>query len=50
MDNSEKKTEKEKPKQCPFDRNLLCEDCRLFVAFPGSEGQKVCTFIWMIGD
>lgn len=43
---NQKKTEK-KELRCPFDKDLKCEDCRLFRAYPGSQGQRLCVFIRM---
>jgi len=47
MNEEQKKTE-EKEKVCPFSsKDLKCEDCRLFQAYPGSQGQRLCVFIRM---
>jgi len=46
MNKEQKKTDANAP-VCPFSKDLKCEDCRLFQAFPGSQGQKICVFLRM---
>jgi len=43
----EQKKIEEKERVCPFSKDLKCENCRLFQAFPGSQGQKICVFLRM---
>lgn len=43
----EKKGIIEKEKQCPFDKNLRCEDCRLYQSFMFGEKKKICVFLRM---
>lgn len=47
MEKQKKAEEKIKEKQCPFDKNLRCEDCRLFLPFPYGMGKKACVFFRM---
>ena len=38
---------KENPEEkllCPFNPNLACEDCRLYIKFAGGRGEKTCVF------
>ena len=49
MTMEQKTKKKKKEKVCPFNENLKCEDCRLFVTFFGGNGQKACAFQIMAG-
>lgn len=42
-----KEKEKPKEKECPFRKDLKCEDCRLYQVYPGGEGKRVCPFMRM---
>lgn len=43
-----KKTEEIQEKlRCPFNSKLECQDCRLYQAYPGSRGDKICVFLRM---
>jgi len=41
----EQKKIEEKERVCPFSKDLKCQDCRLYKAFPGGKGQKECVLI-----
>jgi len=43
----EQKKKEEKEKVCPFSKDLKCENCRLYQAYPGSGGLPVCVFLRM---
>lgn len=46
--NEEKKIEeKEKRKICAFNPDLACEDCRLYVGYPGGGKERTCVFLRM---
>jgi len=36
---------KKKQKSCPFNPDLKCEDCRLWVKVPYGDGKRDCAFI-----
>lgn len=44
LQKKQKKAEK-KETRCPFDKTLKCEDCRLYIAYLGGEGQEQCALI-----
>ena len=48
MKKEQKKT-KEKEKRCLFDKDLKCEDCRLYQTYLGGGGHKACVFVRMEG-
>lgn len=31
--------------QCPFDKNLKCEDCRLYKVYSWGKGERLCSLI-----
>jgi len=48
MDESKFKQEsdpKKKQKSCPFNPDLKCEDCRLWVKVPYRDGKRDCAFV-----
>lgn len=45
----EQKIEEEKKLRCPFDKDLACESCLLFIPYEGGLGQRACSFIITAG-
>lgn len=47
MDEKQKKQEeKEQPKRCPFDKDLVCEDCRLYRQWM-LDVEECCVFVFL---
>lgn len=38
---------KKKELRCPFDKDLKCEDCRLYQPYTGGKGERRCVFLRM---
>ena len=41
----EKIEEKTKEKECPFRKDLKCQDCRLYQVYSGTGGVRICPFL-----
>lgn len=41
----EKTKEEKKELRCPFDKTLMCTDCRLYISFLGGGEIKTCAFL-----
>lgn len=44
-ENKKPAVEKEKKKICPFNKDLACEDCRLYIHYTDGRQERVCAFI-----
>jgi len=45
VENKKTMVGKEKKKICPFNPDLECEDCRLYIHYTDGRQNKVCAFI-----
>jgi len=45
MKQDQKQNKPEVKKVCPFDPDLKCEDCLLYIQVPGWPGEFKCAFI-----
>lgn len=44
-DKKKKKTKDERVLFCPFHPSLMCDTCRLYIAYTGSKGERACAVI-----